>query len=429
MIAPPMRRSTAVLLMLFLFQTLNFFDKLVFGLSAVLIMRELQVSPAVFGLIGSAFFLLFSLTGTLVGLFVVGRVRTKWVIAVLALVWLASQLPIVFTHSIWVIALCRVVLGAGEGPGLPTAFHAAYDWFPPDRRSIPSAIIVQGISVGFLVGSPVLTLVIQHYGWRYGFLTCAALGLVWLIAWLAIAGDGPYAAPVRLTAPAEQTLPARMLWLDPTVIGITIMSFMSYWVVGMSAIWLPPYLQVALGYTPYAAGWIISGIFAFQSPLILAGSGLCQALQRSGCSGRSTYSHPSTVALAVSGMSLLAATVVSGALQIGLIAIAFAAPSLTTVFGPVALAAVAPAAQRGKLIVVIYSANALAALVSNAVTGWVVQAGRTPDSGYANAMVLAAIMLLCGAAASFLLMAPDRTQQRYARYLTSLSPSQPSVAS
>ena len=72
--------------------------------------------------------------------------------------------------------------------------------------------------------------------------------------------------------PANERVPERMLWLDPTIIGITIMSFMSYWVVGMSAIWLPPYLQVALGYTPYAVGWIISGVFAFQSPLILAGS-------------------------------------------------------------------------------------------------------------------------------------------------------------
>jgi MFS family permease len=415
----PMRRSYAVILMLFLFQTLNFFDKLVFGLSAVSIMKELHVSPGVFGLIGSAFFLLFSLTGTLVGLFVIGRVRTKWVIVVLALVWMLSQLPIFFTNSLLVIAICRILLGAGEGPGLPTAFHAAYDWFPPERRSIPSALIVQGISAGFLLGSPILTFVIQHYGWRYGFLTCAGLGLVWTIGWLLIGGEGPYAAPVQKLPQAGQRVPERMLWLDPTVVGITIMSFMSYWVVGMSAIWLPPYLQVALGYTPYAVGWIISGVFAFQSPLLLAGSAVCQGLQRRGFSGRVTYGHTSTAALAVSGAALLLATVTFGPLQIVLIAVAFAAPSLTTVFGPVALAALAPPVQRGKLVVVIYSANALAALVSNAATGWVVGAGATPRAGYANAMALAAAMLLVGAAASLLLMFPDRTRLRYARYLAS----------
>lgn len=410
-------RANLVLLMLFLFQTLNFFDKLVFGLSAVSIMRELHVAPQMFGLIGSAFFLLFSVTGTLVGLFVIGRVRTKWVIAALAVVWMLSQLPIFFTSSLLVIALCRVLLGAGEGPGLPTAFHAAYDWFPPERRSIPSAVIVQGISVGFLLGSPVLTWVIQSYGWRYGFLTCAGLGLVWTIAWVLIAKDGPYAAPAKAVVPASERVPERMLWLDPTIIGITVMSFMSYWIVGMSAIWLPPYLQVALGYTPYAVGWIISGVFAFQSPLIIAGSFLCQFLQGRGAGGRVSYAYTSAAALGVSGLALLLATVSSGAVQLLLIGIAFATPSLTTIFGPVALAAVAPDSQRGKLIVVIYSANAFAALVSNAATGWVIGMGSTPQAGYANAMALAATMLLVGAAACLLLMFPDRTRARYDRFL------------
>jgi MFS family permease len=414
-------RGHVIVFMLFLFQTLNFFDKLVFGLSAVPIMKELNISPRIFGLIGSAFFVLFSLTGTLVGLFVIGRVRTKWVIATLAVVWMLSQIPVFFTSSFLVIALCRIALGAGEGPGLPTALHAVYDWFPPDRRSVPSACVLQGISAGFLIGAPLLTFVIQHYGWRYGFLTCAGLGLVWTLGWLAIGGEGPYEAAAPVAASSGARVPERMLWLDPTVIGITIMSFMSYWVVGMSAIWLPPFLQVALGYTPYAVGWIISGVFAFQSPLLLIGSGLCQTLQVRGFSGRATYAHTSTAALAISGAALMASLSVSGALQLVLIGVAFAAPSLTTVFGPVALAAVAPAAQRGKLVVVIYSANALAALVSNAATGWVVSAGDTPQAGYAHAMALAAGMLLVGAASSHLLMFPDRTRQRYARALAAPS--------
>ena len=422
-------RANVVLLMLFLFQTLNFFDKLVFGLSAVSIMKELHVAPQMFGLIGSAFFLLFSVTGTLVGLFVIGRVRTKWVITVLALVWMVAQLPIFFTSSLLVIALCRVLLGAGEGPGLPTAFHAAYDWFPPEKRSIPSAIIVQGISVGFLVGGPLLTYVIQSYGWRYGFLTCAGLGLAWTIVWLFVGGEGPYAAPVSAAEPEGHRVPERMLWLDPTVIGIMIMSFMSYWIVGMSAIWLPPYLQVALGYSPYAVGWIISGVFAFQSPLILAGSALCQLLNRRGASGRVSYAYTSAAALAVSGLALLLATFSSGPLQIALIGIAFATPSLTTVFGPVALAAVAPPVQRGRLLVVIYSANAFAALVSNALTGLVVGRGATPQAGYANAMALAAAMLLVGAAACLLLMFPERTRARYARHLALFPASQTQVLS
>lgn len=69
-------------------------------------------------------------------------------------------------------------------------------------------------------------------------------------------------------------------------------------------------------------------------------------------------------ALLVSGLALIASVHVEGMLQLALIAIAFAAPSLTTIYGPITLGAVAPAVQRGKLIVVIYSANAVSALAS-----------------------------------------------------------------
>src|SRR4029077_14856837 len=84
-------RAYAVLIMLFLFQTINFFDKLVFGLSAVPMMNEVSLSPKEFGLIGSSFFLLFSLSGMAVGLFVVGRFPAKWILILLAAIWSRSE--------------------------------------------------------------------------------------------------------------------------------------------------------------------------------------------------------------------------------------------------------------------------------------------------------------------------------------------------
>jgi MFS family permease len=416
---PPVGRAYAVLGLLFAFQTLNFFDKLVFGLSAVPLMKELEITPKQFGLVGSLFFLLFSISGTLVGLFAIGRMRTKWILIILALIWSASQLPIFFTASLAVLACSRILLGLGEGPGLPTALHACYDWFPATRRSVPSAVILQGISAGFLIGSPFLTYVIIHFGWRSGFLVCGLLGIAWAIAWMFVGGEGPYAATEKPEAvDTSLTIPARILWLDRTVVGIMIMSTMSYYVVGMSATWLPPYLQLGLGYKPVATGWIISAIFAFQSPLLLGGSWICQTLQRRGWSGRVSLGHASMIALLVPGIALILATRCSGAIQLVLIAVGFATPSLTTVYGPVMLGNVAPAAQRGRLIVVIYSANACAALLSTYGTGWIVDAAR-PDvaAGFVSAIVLAGVVLLVGAAASFVLLFPEDTAARFARSL------------
>jgi MFS family permease len=414
-------RAFAVLIMLFLFQTLNFFDKLVFGLSAVPMMKELSLTPKDFGLIGSSFFLLFSLSGMAVGLFVVGRFPAKWILMLLAAVWSATQIPIFFSSSVAVLVICRIILGAGEGPGLPTALHACYNWFPADKRSVPSAVVLQGISVGLLAGGPILTYVIVNYGWRTGFLVCGLLGIAWMLVWSVIGGEGPYAAAhAGHDAPAgAPTVPARMLWCDPTVIGVIIMSTMSYWIVGMSATWLPPFLQLGLGYKQTEVGWIISGIYLFQSPLLLSGSWITQVLQRRGWSLRACLGNASGLALLVAGLALLASIVTSGALQLACVAVAFAAPSLTTIFGPVALGAVAPAAQRGRLIVVIYSGNAASALISNALTGWIVgEAGANVTLGYAHAMTFTAGILIIGAISAFALIFPERTIARFAKTAT-----------
>lgn len=416
--APTRHRAFAVLIMLFLFQTLNFFDKLVFGLSAVPMMKELALTPQQFGLIGSSFFLLFSLSGMAVGLFVIGRYPTKWILILLAAVWSATQIPVFFTSSVAVLVACRIILGAGEGPGLPTALHACYNWFAADKRSVPSAVVLQGISVGLLLGAPFLTYIIINHGWRTGFLVCGLLGVAWIVLWALIGGEGPYAAGnVSHDAPqATATVPAKMLWWDPTVIGVIIMSTASYWIVGMSATWLPPYLQLGLGYKPTDVGWIISGIYLFQSPLLLGGSWVTQYLQRNGWSLRACLGNASGLALLAAGCVLLLTIVTTGPLQLACIAIAFAAPSLTTIFGPVALGAVAPAAQRGRLIVVIYSGNAASALVSNALTGWIVgEAGPNVALGYAHAMTFTAGILLVGAVAAFALIFPERTIARFSK--------------
>ncbi|WP_288427626.1 MFS transporter [uncultured Agrobacterium sp.] len=412
-------RPYVVLFMLFLFQTLNFFDKLVFGLSAVPMMKELNISPQQFGLIGSSFFLLFSISGVLVGLFVIGRVPVKWILVILALIWSVAQIPIYFTSSITVLIVCRILLGLGEGPGLPTALHACQNWFHPQKRSVPSAIVVQGISVGLLAGGPILTYFILNHGWRVGFLFCGVIGLIWIACWLLVGGEGPYAKEDGKAASVDNqdAIPAKNLWLDPTVIGVIIMSTMSYWIVGMSATWLPPFLQQGLGYSQGEIGSIISAVYIFQSPLLLLGSWVAQRMLQRGVSKRSALGSASGYALLVSGLALIGSVYVTGPLQLALVAIAFAAPSLTTIYGPITLGAVAPAVQRGRLIVVIYSANAVSALASNAVTGMIVQQAGPEHltQGYANAMLFTAGILIIGAASAFALIFPERTIERFGR--------------
>src|SRR5215467_9868822 len=78
--------------LLFLFMLVNFADKIVVGLAGVPIMTDLKLEPEQFGLLGSSFFLLFSISAIVVG-FVVNRVATRWVLLVLAVIWSLAQFP------------------------------------------------------------------------------------------------------------------------------------------------------------------------------------------------------------------------------------------------------------------------------------------------------------------------------------------------
>src|SRR3954466_12277790 len=101
--------------LLFLFMLVNFADKIVVGLAGVPIMAELHLEPEQFGLLGSSFFLLYSISAIVVG-FIVNRIATRWVLLALALIWSLAQFPMMGAVGFTTLLICRIILGAGEGP-------------------------------------------------------------------------------------------------------------------------------------------------------------------------------------------------------------------------------------------------------------------------------------------------------------------------
>src|SRR5664279_312801 len=122
---PVPKGAWRITFLLFLFMVVNFADKAVLGLAGVPIMTELKLDREVFGQIGSAFFLLFSISAIIFG-FVVNRIETRWVLLALSVVWALTQFPMAGPVGITTLLVCRIILGAGEGPGLSVAIHAVY---------------------------------------------------------------------------------------------------------------------------------------------------------------------------------------------------------------------------------------------------------------------------------------------------------------
>ena len=133
------KQAWLVVALLFLFMAINFADKAVIGIAAVPMMHELRLTPSQFGLIGSSFFLLFSVSAIVTG-FVVNRVQTRWALLAMGLVWALTQFPMLANVGFATVVACRIALGAGEGPAAPVALHSAYKWFPNELRTLPTAV-------------------------------------------------------------------------------------------------------------------------------------------------------------------------------------------------------------------------------------------------------------------------------------------------
>ena len=95
--------------------------------------------------------------------FLVNRIETKWALFGMSLLWALAQFPIVGSAGLATQIISRIVLGAGEGPAYPVALHAAFKWFPNQKRTLPTAIISQGAAIGVVVALPALGWIVTHY--------------------------------------------------------------------------------------------------------------------------------------------------------------------------------------------------------------------------------------------------------------------------
>ncbi|CAG9246445.1 Sugar phosphate permease [Paraburkholderia unamae] len=411
-------RAWLIVAMLFLFMVINFADKAVFGLAAVPMMRDLNLSPREFGLVGSSFFLLFSLSGIGFG-FVANRVQSKWLLVLLAVIWSAVQFPLVAASvTLPVLIASRVLLGLGEGPAFPLAQHACYKWFDNARRNVPNTIVQQGASAGLMLAGPILSYLIVRYDWHMAFLALGIVGLVWTALWLVIGRDGPVGAASHAAGVphdgAGEIIAYRHLLLNRTFMGVLFIYFVEYAVISLAFTWFPVYLRLGLGFAPIVTGWLFSTIVGSFIPVTLLLAWVSQRLIRRGVSSRLARG------VLVSGFAMLGGVLflatssgLSPALKVACLAIGGALSQLVFSFGPLMISDIVSVRQRGALLGINSSIGTLAGLIAPALMGGIVQANQgNPALGYEHGFIVVGALLLVSGALGLVLLNPEQSRQR-----------------
>ena len=408
---PTPKGAWKITFLLLLFMLVNFADKIVVGLAGVPIMTELQLRPEQFGYLGSAFFLLFSTAAIGVG-FIINRIATRWVLLALALVWALAQFPMLGHIGFSTFVICRIILGAGEGPAFSVAAHAVYKWFPDEKRTLPTAILTQGSAFGVILAVPALNWVIVNYSWHYAFGALGAVGLIWSLAWIWLGQEGPLVQTAAMVR-ADLRVPYFKLLTSRTFIGCCAATFGAYWALSLGLTWFTPYIVNGLGFSQQDAGFISIMPWMFGAAIVLLTGFVSQRLMARGMTTRGSRGVLGSVPMILGGIILSLLPLVDGAgLKIAMLVIGSGLCGSIYVVCPPMLGEFTPVSQRGAVISIYGALYTLAGIIAPSVMGKVIQNAGGQLDGYQTGYTINAVILVVSGLLGLLLLWPNTERAR-----------------
>jgi MFS family permease len=266
---------------------LNYMDRWVASSAATPIEKEFHLTDAQFGLIGTAFLLVYAVAALPFGYWGDRGVR-KTVIGVGVTIWSLATLFTGFARSYFQLFLSRAVVGVGEASYYPAGTSLLSDFFPKEQRARVMAVWNGGATIGIAVGFAGGAYIAEKYGWRTAFYFAAVPGL--LFAVLAFAFREPLRGSAEKEGPAlHKTNDINLrkfvnLIRIPTLRATIIAQTLLFFVLASNAFWLPSVLQRHFGMTQTKAGVLAGGV-------IVAG-GLIGTLAGGWLSDRRSRTHP-----------------------------------------------------------------------------------------------------------------------------------------
>lgn len=408
---PTPKGAWKITFLLFLFMLVNFADKIVVGLAGVPIMTELKLEPEAFGLLGSSFFFLFSIAAIIVG-FIVNRIETRWVLLALALIWALAQFPMVGTIGFTTLLVCRVILGAGEGPAASVAAHAIFKWFPDEKRTLPIAILAQGSAFGVILAVPALNWLIVNYSWHYAFGALGVVGLMWAAAWLILGKEGPLVQTAAMAA-NEQRIPYFQLLTSRTFVGCVAATFGAYWALSLGLTWFTPFIVKGLGFSQQQAGFISILPWVFGAVVVIITGWVSQVMLARGFTTRGARGVLGAAPLVLGGLILAVLPYVApGGLMIAVLVVGPGlCGSIYVVCAPM-IGEFTPVSQRGAVISIYGALYTLAGILAPYVMGSVVQNAAVPFDGYMTGFTINAVIMVVSGLLGLLLLWPNTERAR-----------------
>jgi MFS family permease len=217
-------RARYALIVLFVVNAMNFFDRVIGGALGEPIRREWNLSDSELGALGTAFTLLYAFIGVPLGR-LADRAPRKFILAGAVFVWSLLTSVSGFTRTYWQLFATRLGVGIGEAACAPAGTSLIGDLFPPQRRARALSVFMMGLPIGIALSYFVASYIAHAWGWRAAFFVAGIPGILAAIAALFIK------EPTRGT---KETAPVRVKTGSPWRTLLTIPTL--WWLIASGAL-------------------------------------------------------------------------------------------------------------------------------------------------------------------------------------------------
>ncbi|MGI4840965.1 MAG: MFS transporter [Janthinobacterium lividum] len=294
-----MRKRYVVYGLLFSLTAINYIDRMALAIASHQITTEFDISPFMLGLLLSSFLWLYLFALIPMGM-LVDRFGTRLVNAWGIGVWSVATLLSAASGGFLSMLITRLLMGVGESTSYPAGGRVLREWVPARERGMATSLFHAGSLIGPAIAALGLSIIVNSYGWRWAFVLAAAIGFVWLSAWLVWFRQPEKASwlseeerclilSTRDTATVAQipdvtTLGLKTLLRSKTLWAITFTHGCAVYTTYLFLTWLPSYLQAEKGLTllksglytaiPYLGAALLGIVIGTIGDRIIAGKSL-----------------------------------------------------------------------------------------------------------------------------------------------------------
>ena len=242
-------------------ELVNYFDRVNLSVSHAALITAFGISNITFGYLSSAYNFTYAACQLPIGV-LLDKLGVKRVGRTGIFLWSIASFCSSITPSLAGLFGARFLLGVGEAPTFPANAKAIGLWFPPQERSLATAMFDAAAKLASAIGVPIIGIALLLVGWRWSFALTGVISLAYLLYFWRVYKDpgedpeltiaernlieGATEGKDRPATTDEGETPLGHLLLQRKVIGLAI-GFGSYnYVFYLLLTWLPSYLSFEL---------------------------------------------------------------------------------------------------------------------------------------------------------------------------------------